>query len=80
MAEEIRRSEGIQLLETRALLPNTRPRFEVPAGLSGFEAFTVEDLGVAEEVDGLLFTPCKDLCQSNEFLQLNKIQIKNQYN
>lgn len=80
MAEEIRRSEGIQLLETRALLPNTRPRFEVPVGLSGFETFSVEDLGMAEEVDGLLFTPCKNSCQSNVFLQLNKIQIKDQYN
>ncbi|CAJ1973884.1 unnamed protein product [Sphenostylis stenocarpa] len=44
---EIRRSEGIQPLETRELLPNTRPRFEV--GFSGFETFPVEDLGKAEE-------------------------------
>jgi len=59
LAEEIRRSEGIQLLETRELLPNTRPTFEVPVDFSGFETFLVEDLGKAEEVDGILFTPCK---------------------
>lgn len=58
LAEEIRRSEGIQLLETRELLPNTRPRFEVPVDFSGFETFPVEDLGKAEELGGILFTPC----------------------
>lgn len=79
MDEEIRRSEGIQLLETRELVPNTRPRFDVPMCLSGFETLSVEDLGMADEVDGLLLTPCKKLSQSNEFLQ-PKIQIKNQYN
>lgn len=72
LAEEIRRSEGIQLLETRELLPNTRPRFEVPKGLSGFGIFSVGDLGMTEEVDGPLFTFCKKISQSNELLQPNK--------
>ena len=72
MAEEIRRSEGIQLLEVRELLPNTRPRFEVPEGLSGFETSSLEDLGMADEVDGPLFTPCKSLSHSDELPQLNK--------
>jgi hypothetical protein len=58
LAEEIRRNEGIQLLETWELFPNTRPRFEVPVGLSGLETFSVVNLGKADEVDGPLFTLC----------------------
>lgn len=58
LVEEIRRKEGIQLLEIWELFPNTRPRFEVPVGLSGLETFSAVDLGKADEVDGSLFTLC----------------------
>ena len=54
LAEEIRRSEGIQLLEAPELFPNTRLRLEVPIGFSPFEAFSLGDLAMADELDGPL--------------------------
>ena len=78
LAEEIRRKEGIQLLEIWELFPNTRPRFEVPVGLSGLETFSAVDLGKADEVDGSLFTFCTNLSQSVEFLQPSKKKISKQ--
>jgi hypothetical protein len=80
LAEEIRRNEGIQLLETWELFPNTRPRFEVPVGLSGLETFSVVNLGKADEVDGPLFTFCKNLSQYQlNFFGQVKIQAKYLY-
>lgn len=55
LAEEIRRSEGIQPLEVPVLWPNTRPMFEFTIGFSGFETSSVR-LGIADEVDGPFFT------------------------
>lgn len=80
LVEDIRRKEGIQLLEIWELFPNTRPRFELPVGLSGLETFSAVDLGKADEVDGSLFTFCTNLSQSVEFLQPSKKKkIKTKY-
>jgi hypothetical protein len=60
LAEEIRFKDAIQLLEVPVPFSSPRLTYVVSACPTGFEKLLSEDLGIADEVDGIaaLLTVC----------------------